>query len=107
MEDMVLRQQLERILDILPDGAIIIDAAGRITFVNDVAEEIYVILEGKGIGYFGLGKPVDVCKGMYIHIPSHCEHGIENTGDEVMKVLAIMSPPNPPLPEWKSERPQD
>ena len=74
---------------------------------HHVAEEVYVILEGEGKGHFGLGKPVDIRKGMYIYLPSDCEHGIENTGDEILKVLCAMSPPNPSFPEWKSKRPQD
>ena len=70
------------------------------------AEEVYAVLEGEGKGYFGLDKPVDIRKGMYIHIPPDCEHGMENTGNEILKVLCTMSPPNPPLPEWKSQRAQ-
>jgi mannose-6-phosphate isomerase-like protein (cupin superfamily) len=67
------------------------------------AEEIYIVLEGEGIGYFGLGKPVPIRKETYIHIPSDCEHGVENTGGGILRILCVMTPPNPPMAEWKSE----
>ena len=54
-------------------------------------EEVYVILKGEGKGYFGLGHPVDVRKGMFIHLPPNAEHGIENTGDEMMVALIASS----------------
>jgi quercetin dioxygenase-like cupin family protein len=65
-------------------------------------EEIYYILEGKGKGEFGFQKPVDVEKGMFIHLPGNAIHGLENTGDGVMKVLISTSPPYGALPEWKA-----
>ncbi|MEM2906096.1 MAG: cupin domain-containing protein [Candidatus Bathyarchaeia archaeon] len=65
-------------------------------------EEVYVILEGEGLGFFGLGKPIAVRKGMFMHLPPNAEHGLENTGDEMMKVLICTSPPFGPLPEWKT-----
>ena len=64
-------------------------------------EEIYIILEGKGKGFFGLGKPITVEKGMYLHLPPNAEHGLENTGDQMMKILICTSPPIEPYPEWK------
>ena len=64
-------------------------------------EEVYVVLTGEGRGHFGLGKPVSVEKGMFFHLPPNAEHGLENTGDEVMKVLIATSPPFPPSPEWQ------
>ncbi len=64
-------------------------------------EEIYVILEGKGIGRFGLAKPIDIKKGMFLHLPPGAEHGIENNSDEMMLVLTATAPPIGPMPEWK------
>ena len=65
-------------------------------------EEVYVILEGEGKGYFGLGEPIDVQKGMFVHLPPNAEHGIENTGDEVLVALLATSPASPLAPEWKT-----
>lgn len=64
-------------------------------------EEVYIILEGEGKGYFGLGEPLDIKAGMFMHLPPNAEHGIENTGDKVMKVMIATSPPFPSAPEWK------
>ena len=63
-------------------------------------EEIYHILEGEGTGYFGLGEPVKVEPGMFFHLPANAEHGIENTGDSMMKVLMSSSPLQMVFPEW-------
>ena len=66
--------------------------------VNEVGshptEETYVILEGRGEMTFTRFKR-EVKKGDFIHLPSWCEHGIENTGDEMLVVLVVTSPPNP------------
>lgn len=67
-------------------------------------EEIYYILEGNGTGHFGLGKPVSVEKGMFFHLPDNAEHGIENTGGEMMKILISTSPTLPLFPEWKTNK---
>ena len=65
-------------------------------------EEIYFVLEGEGTGQFGLEAPVKVQKGMFFHLPAYAEHGIENTGDEMMKVLIATSPTLPVFPEWRT-----
>jgi len=65
-------------------------------------EEVYIILEGRGKGFFGLGKPIPVENGMFIHLPPDAEHGLENTGDQMMKVMICTSPPFEPFPEWKT-----
>jgi len=57
-------------------------------------EESYYILRGKGVMTLA-GKPVNVHAGMFIHLPSWCEHGIENNSDESLEVLITTSPPNP------------
>jgi len=63
-------------------------------------EEVYIILEGEGTGEFGLGEPVAVRKGMFLHLPPNAEHGIENTGSEMMKIITVNSPPVGGIPEW-------
>jgi mannose-6-phosphate isomerase-like protein (cupin superfamily) len=57
-------------------------------------EESYYILKGQGLMTLA-GKPVPVKAGTFIHLPSWCEHGIENTSDESLEVLITTSPPNP------------
>ena len=56
-------------------------------------EEVYVILSGMGKGSFGFDEPVKVEEGQFIHLPPNCEHGIENTGGEMMVILIATSPP--------------
>ena len=65
-------------------------------------EEVYVILQGEGKGHFGLGEPIDAKKGTFVHLPPGAEHGLENTGDEVMVALLATSPPSPLADEWKA-----
>ncbi len=57
-------------------------------------EECYVILRGKGTMTLAR-KKVEVRAGMFIHLPSWCEHGIENTGEETLEILICTAPPNP------------
>lgn len=57
-------------------------------------EECYVILRGKGTMTLAR-KKVKVRAGMFIHLPSWCEHGIENTGEETLEILICTAPPNP------------
>jgi len=66
-------------------------------------EEVYVILQGEGKGHFGLGEPVDIKKGMFVHLPPNAEHGIENTGSEVIIALLATSPASPLMDEWKAD----
>ncbi|HZT83752.1 MAG TPA: cupin domain-containing protein [Gemmataceae bacterium] len=57
-------------------------------------EETYVILEGQGTMTFANFKR-EVKRGDFVYLPSWCEHGIENTGNEMLVVLIATSPPNP------------
>jgi mannose-6-phosphate isomerase-like protein (cupin superfamily) len=57
-------------------------------------EECYAILRGKGTMTLG-GKQVEVWAGMFIHLPSWCEHGVDNTGEDTLEILVCTSPPNP------------
>lgn len=57
-------------------------------------EETYYILSGKGVFYLTEGnKPIE--QGHFIYLPSWCEHGIENTGTDMLVVLVTTSPTNP------------
>ena len=57
-------------------------------------EECYSILRGRGTMTLA-GKQVEVRAGMFIHLPSWCEHGVDNTGEESLEILVCTSPPNP------------
>ena len=57
-------------------------------------EEVYLILKGEGTMTL-VGETRQVKPGTFIHLPSWCEHGVENTGDEGMEILICTSPPNP------------
>ncbi len=69
-------------------------------------EEVYILLEGTGRGQFGLGKPIDIEPGMFFHLPANAEHGLENTGKTMMKVMVTTSPPFPVWPEWEIVAPK-
>jgi len=64
-------------------------------------EEVYIVLEGEGKGHFGLGKAIDIKPGMFMHLPPNAEHGVENTGDKMLKLLLCTSPQIGPMPVWK------
>ena len=82
-------------------------APGGVLFPHShVNEEIYYILEGRGRGEFGLDRTVEVEEGMFIHLPANAVHGLENTGESVMKVLISTSPPYGALSEWKASIPK-
>jgi mannose-6-phosphate isomerase-like protein (cupin superfamily) len=57
-------------------------------------EETYYILSGEGLFYLTEGKK-PIQQGHFIYLPSWCEHGIENTGTEMLIVLVTTSPTNP------------
>jgi len=66
-------------------------------------EEVYYFLEGEGEGSFGLGESIAIEKGMFVHLPPHAEHGLKNTGKEMMLVMIATSPVLPAFPEWVSQ----
>ena len=57
-------------------------------------EECYVVLEGEGLMTFHKSTR-EVKKGDFIYLPPWCDHGIENTGTEMLVVLVATSPTNP------------
>ncbi len=67
---------------------------GSLPVGSHETEEVYIILEGQGTGTIG-GQTVALEKGMFIHLPPWCEHGLENTGDEPLVILICTAPPNP------------
>jgi mannose-6-phosphate isomerase-like protein (cupin superfamily) len=57
-------------------------------------EETYVIISGTGTMRRN-GGDVEVGPGHFIYMPAWCDHGIKNTGKEMLTVLLATSPPNP------------
>jgi mannose-6-phosphate isomerase-like protein (cupin superfamily) len=57
-------------------------------------EETYVIISGSGTMYRNGGNQ-EVGVGHFIFMPPWCDHGIKNTGTEMLTVLLATSPPNP------------
>ena len=56
--------------------------------------QIYIIVAGHGRMWVG-GESKEVSAGELIHVPSGSQHGIENTGNDMLEVLICTSPPNP------------
>lgn len=57
-------------------------------------EETYYIVSGRGVFYLIDGnRPIE--QGHFIYLPSWCEHGIENTGTDMLVALVATAPPNP------------
>lgn len=57
-------------------------------------EETYFIVSGNGVFHLREGSE-NVGKGHFVYLPSWCEHGIENTGTDMLVALVTTSPPNP------------
>jgi len=57
-------------------------------------EETYVIISGTGL-MLRNGGDREVGPGSFIYMPAWCDHGIRNTGAEMLTVLLATSPPNP------------
>ncbi len=70
--------------------------------VHEVAENIYYILQGKGIVELD-GEKYLVEPHTVIHIPPGVRHGIFNTGLEDLVFVVVASPPSD-MPEVKPER---
>ena len=69
--------------------------------VHEVAENIYYILQGRGIVELD-GEKRLVEPHMVIHIPPGVRHGIFNTGLEDLVFIVVASPPSD-MPEVKTE----
>ena len=70
--------------------------------VHEVAENIYYILQGKGIAELD-GEKHLVEPHMVIHIPPGVRHGIFNTGLEDLIFIVVASPPSD-MPEVRPSR---
>ncbi len=61
---------------------------------NHEAEECYIIQSGRGEMLYRDGSR-SVSVGDYIYLPAWCEHGIINSGPEMLVVILALTPPNP------------
>ncbi|MGL4766965.1 MAG: cupin domain-containing protein [Formosimonas sp.] len=52
-------------------------------------EELYIVLEGRGIVTLGQGHYVEVLAGDVIRNPPGGEHGLRNTGAETMRLVVV------------------
>jgi mannose-6-phosphate isomerase-like protein (cupin superfamily) len=66
----------------------------EMTLHSHETEETYVVLSGTGTMLRASGN-VEVGPGHFIFMPSWAEHGIRNTGTEMLTVLLATSPANP------------
>jgi len=60
--------------------------------VHPSQEEIIYILTGKGKMYFN-DRPEVIESGICVYIPPGIRHSINNTSDEVMRLVYVFSPP--------------
>jgi mannose-6-phosphate isomerase-like protein (cupin superfamily) len=60
--------------------------------MHPAEEEILFILQGTGEFYFD-AVPEPVRPGTCVYVPPKVVHSINNTSDEVMKVVYVFSPP--------------
>ncbi len=54
-------------------------------------EQVYVVLDGEGRMHVG-GEERPVAAGDLVHIPPQTDHGVVNTGDEVLTYLSAATP---------------
>ena len=67
---------------------------GKLDLHNHEAEETYCILSGTGVLMSREGRQ-NIGPGHFIYLAPWSEHGIENTGTEMLVALLATSPPNP------------
>jgi mannose-6-phosphate isomerase-like protein (cupin superfamily) len=67
---------------------------GEMELHSHETEETYSVLSGRGVLLYRGGQQ-EIGPGHHIYLPSWCEHGIVNTGTEVLVALLSTSPPNP------------
>jgi mannose-6-phosphate isomerase-like protein (cupin superfamily) len=65
---------------------------GKQSIHSHATEQCYFILQGRGIMSVG-DETTEVREGMSIFIPSGSLHGLQNTGDGIMRYLSAGSPP--------------
>ena len=62
---------------------------------HDTSSETFYILQGKGVLTCETDEEIPTEAGEVIYAPAGVQHGLRNTGDEDLHLLAIFSPPLP------------
>jgi oxalate decarboxylase/phosphoglucose isomerase-like protein (cupin superfamily) len=79
----------------LPPGA----TEGRHTHPADDPkdnwEELYYVLSGRGVATFDDGEEVALEPGDSLLVPLDVDHGLENRGDEPLRIVLVFAKPNP------------
>jgi mannose-6-phosphate isomerase-like protein (cupin superfamily) len=60
--------------------------------IHAAEEEMIYVLTGHGEMYFD-GVPEPIEPGSCVYVPANCAHSINNTSDEVLKIVYVFSPP--------------
>jgi len=63
--------------------------------VHEVVDQVLVFVKGAGEGVVG-GETHDIGAGDMFAVPAGTEHDFINTGDEVLKLFTVYSPPEHP-----------
>ena len=63
--------------------------------VHEVVDQVLVFVKGAGQAVVG-GETHDIAAGDMFAVPAGTEHDFTNTGDEVLKLFTVYSPPEHP-----------
>ncbi len=111
-EGKVIRGKGFRIIELInPDmlssknvsfASVIVNSGAKISaHYHGKMEEIYFILEGKGLTTID-NKSTNVKAGDAIYIPPRAVHGIKNTGRNLLRFVVISSPPYSPEDDFRT-----
>jgi mannose-6-phosphate isomerase-like protein (cupin superfamily) len=82
----------------LPPGA----TEGRHTHPADDPrdnwEELYYVLSGRGVATFDDGEEVSLEPGDALLVPLDVDHGLENRGDEALRIVLVFAHPRATTP---------
>ncbi len=68
-----------------------VEPGGRQLIHHHPETQVYVIIEGTGIMHVG-GETLPVKAGDLAYIPSNADHGIENTGEGMLRYVSTATP---------------
>lgn len=68
--------------------------------IHPESEEVYYVIEGRGIVYIGEEKrAMEVGRGVAVYLPAGTVHGVRNTGAERLVVAFFVAPGREPSQE--------
>lgn len=71
-----------------------VEPGAKQTVHSHEPEQVYVIIAGEGVMQVGTEER-RVESGESVHIPPNTQHGIENTGDEILEYISAATPAFP------------